>query len=88
MNLKLGPALKLCAHINALKDAWTANIPPLKEWIGVDLDQHEKKKKKKGNKDALPMFKLRQNIQRIMNPQTAVFPETTAKDFSSYASSC
>ena len=27
MNLKLGPALKLCAHINSLKDAWAFNIP-------------------------------------------------------------
>lgn len=26
MNLKLGPALKLCAHINSLKDAWTINL--------------------------------------------------------------
>ena len=26
MNLKLGPALKLCAHINSLKEAWAFNI--------------------------------------------------------------
>ncbi len=44
MNLKLGPALKLCAHINSLKDAWTVSIPPLIEWVRLDLDQDEEKK--------------------------------------------
>lgn len=39
MNLKLGPALKLCAHINALKEAWTVSVPPLKEWICVALGE-------------------------------------------------
>lgn len=46
MNLKLGPALKLCAHINALKDTWTVSIPPLKEWICVALDEPKTTTKK------------------------------------------
>lgn len=33
MRLKLGPALKLCAHINSLKDPWRVHIPAVKEWI-------------------------------------------------------